>query len=154
LTPADYYHAQSLTSSAGHHTGGFNLESGTIKYGAKMKRASISRTCLITASLIILALLGCTPGAPSSAVEPTPATTPDSAPISPSERVPRITDDGLLQKINSHANILIVDSRIDVEKLFDSGHIIGAIPVPLSAITEGQWSPPADLNQEIIFYCT
>jgi 3-mercaptopyruvate sulfurtransferase SseA len=121
-----------------------------------MKRDSISRGCLTIVCLIILSLLGCAPRAPSSPAEPTstPATTPDSAPIPPSERVPRITDDELLQKINSHADILIVDSRIDVEKLFDSGHIIGAIPVPLSQITDGQWSPPADLNREIIFYCT
>jgi len=68
--------------------------------------------------------------------------------------VPRITIDELLQKINSHADILIVDSRIDVEKLFDSDHIIGAIPVPLSAIMESTWLPPADQNQEIIFYCS
>jgi hypothetical protein len=122
-----------------------------------MKEASTSRACLIAALLIILALLSCAPKTPSSAVDstPTPVTTPDSTPrIPPSERVPRITIDELLQKINSHADILIVDSRIDVEKLFDSGHIIGAIPVPLSEITESQWSPPADLNREIIFYCT
>ena len=119
-----------------------------------MKRASISRAFFIAAFLIILALPGCTPETQPSAVEPTPATTPDSAPIPPSERVPRITIDELLQKINSHADILIVDSRIDVEKLFDSGHIIGAIPVPLSEITDGQWLAPAELNQEIIFYCT
>jgi hypothetical protein len=125
-----------------------------LKYGAEMKRASMKLIYLIMASLIILALLGCAPKASPSAVEPTPATTPDSTPIPPSERVPRITIDELLQKINGHADILIVDSRIDVEKVFDSGHIIGAIPGPLSTITEGQWSPPADLNQEIIFYCT
>lgn len=120
-----------------------------------MKRASINRTFFIAASLIILALLGCTPKVPSSAVEPTPApaTTADSI-IPPSERVPRIAIDELLQEINSHADILVVDSRIDVEKLFDSGHIVGAIPVPLSAIMEGKWLPPADQNQEIIFYCT
>ncbi len=119
-----------------------------------MQRASISRVFFIAALLIILALPGCAPKAPSSAVEPapTPATTPDSAPIPPSERVPRITIDELLHKINSHADVLIVDSRIDVEKLFDSGHIIGAIPMPLSTIMEGNWLPPAD--QEIIFYCT
>jgi len=68
--------------------------------------------------------------------------------------VPRITIDELQQKINSHAGILIVDSRIDVEKLFADGHIPGAMPVPLSKITDGEWQPPADQNQEIIFYCT
>jgi hypothetical protein len=120
-----------------------------------MKEASMSRACLIAALLIILALVACAPKTPSSALDstPTPATTSDSTPvIPPSERVPRITIDELLQKINGHADIVIVDSRIDVEKLFDAGHIIGAIPVPLSTITEGQWSPSAD--KEIIFYCS
>jgi len=120
-----------------------------------MKGASMSRACLMAASLIFLALVSCAPKTPSSAVDstPTPAATPDSTPlIPPSERVPRITVDELLQKIDSHADILIVDSRIDVEKLFADGHIKGAIPVPLSQIMEGQWLPPAD--QEIIFYCS
>lgn len=117
----------------------------------------MGRACLMAASLMVLAMVSCAPKTSSSAVEPTPTpvTIPDSTPITPpSERVPRITLDELLQKINSHADIVIVDSRIDVEKLFDAGHIIGAIPVPLSTITEGQWLPPADQNQEIIFYCT
>jgi 3-mercaptopyruvate sulfurtransferase SseA len=120
-----------------------------------MKGASMSRACLITASLIVLALVSCAPKTPSSSVDstPTPATTPDSTPVTPpSERVPRITIDELLQKINSHADILIVDSRLGVEKLFAAGHIKDAIPVPLSTIMDGQWLPPAD--QEIIFYCS
>ena len=84
---------------------------------------------------------------------PTPATTPDSTSRTPpSERVPRITIDELLQKIESHADILIVDTRVDVEEQFAAGHIKGAIPVPLSKIMEGQWLPPAD--KEIIFYCS
>jgi 3-mercaptopyruvate sulfurtransferase SseA len=109
----------------------------------------------MAASLMMLALVSCAPKAPSSAVDstPTPVTTPDSAPvIPPSERVPRITIDELLQKIESQADILIVDSRLDVEEQFAAGHIKGAIPVPLSKIMEGQWLPPAD--QEIIFYCS
>ena len=115
----------------------------------------MSRAYLITASLMMLALVSCAPKAPSSAVDstPTPVTTPDSTlVIPPSERVPRITIDELLQKIESQADILIVDSRLDVEKQFAADHIKGAIPVPLSKIMEGQWLPPAD--QEIIFYCT
>jgi hypothetical protein len=115
----------------------------------------MSRACSIAALLIILALIGCAPETPSSAVDSTAATatTPDSTSrIPPSERVPRITIDELLQKINSHDDILIVDSRLNVEELFDADHIVGAIPVPLSKITEGQWLPPED--KEIIFYCT
>jgi hypothetical protein len=128
-----------------------------------MNRARMSRACSIAALLIILAVVACAPIAPSSAPiapssapidsTPTPATTPDSTPaIPPSQRVPRITIDELLQKINSHDDILIVDSRLNVEELFDADHIVGAIPVPLSKITEGQWLPPED--KEIIFYCT
>jgi hypothetical protein len=118
--------------------------------------ASMSRVYLIIASLILPALLACSPAAPSPAVDSTqtPATTPDSTQIPPSERVPRITIDELLGKINSHADILIVDSRIDVEEQYAAGHIPGAIPVSVSEITDGQWLPPANQNQEIIFYCT
>jgi len=115
------------------------------------------RACLIAALLLTLAAVACAPEAPASAVDPTPppAAAPDStASIPPTQRVPRITKEELLQKINSHADILIVDSRLDVEEQFDAGHIPGAIPVPLSKITEGQWLPPVDQNQEIIFYCT
>jgi 3-mercaptopyruvate sulfurtransferase SseA len=115
------------------------------------------RVCLVTAILITLAVVACAPEAPSSAVDSTqaPAATPDStASIPPTQRVPRITKEELLQKINSHADILIIDSRLDVEEQFDAGHIPGAVPVPLSAITDGKWQPPADQNQEIIFYCT
>lgn len=114
--------------------------------------------CFIAALLITLISAACAPEAsPPAPVDsiPTPATTTDStSDIPPSQRVPRITIDDLLQKINNHDDILIVDSRIDVEKLFAESHIPGAIPVPLSQITEGQWLPPADQNQEIIFYCT
>jgi Rhodanese-like domain len=113
---------------------------------------------LVVALLIILTAFGCARKASSPAPVdsgPSPATATDSAPdIPPSERVPRITIDELLQKINSRSDILIVDSRIDVEKLFADDHIPGAVPVPLSTITDGEWLPPADHNQEIIFYCT
>lgn len=111
----------------------------------------MSKVCLIISTLILLTLFSCAPKAPDST--PTPATTPDSTSRTPpSERVPRITIEELLQKIESNANILIVDTRVDVETQFDAGHIKGAVPVPLSKITEGQWIPPAD--KEIIFYCS
>ena len=114
---------------------------------------------LIASTLILLAFFSCAPNTPASTPSPpvdstpTPSTTPEStSTIPPSERVPRITKEALLQKIETKANILIVDSRVDVETQFDAGHIKGAIPVPLSEITSGQWVPPAD--KEIIFYCS
>jgi hypothetical protein len=142
---------------AGPQAGYSNLESATITEYAYLKGTGMRRVYLVAALLLTLAAVACAPEVPSSAVDstPTPATTPDSSPlVSPTQRVPRITIDELLQKINNHDDILIVDSRIDVEDLFDAGHIPGAIPVPLSQITEGQWLPPVDQNQEIIFYCT
>jgi hypothetical protein len=108
---------------------------------------------------ILLVSCSCTPGAPVSTPyvsenrTPVTLTTPDSTSRpSPSESVPRMTIDELLQKIESNADILIVDTRIDVEKSFASGHIKGAIPVNLMNILSGEWIPPAD--KEIVIYCT
>lgn len=95
----------------------------------------------------LLAIFGCAPEAPVS----TPPV-PDSESKTISDRVPRMTIGELLKKIESNADILIVDTRADVETEFASGHIKGAIPVPLTDIIAGQWTPPAD--KEIIFYCT
>ena len=99
----------------------------------------MNRVCLVASTLILLVLLSCAPKAPDSTPSlpidstPTPPTTPDSTSrIPPSERVPRITIEELLQKIESNADILIVDTRTDVETQFDAGHIKGAVPVPLS----------------------
>ena len=119
----------------------------------------MSWSYLVASALILLALLGCAPIAPvsipSPSVNPTPPplTTPESpSAIPPSERVPRITIEELLQKIQSKADIVIVDTRLDVEELFALGHIKGAVPVPLSEIVSGQWTTTID--KEIILYCT
>lgn len=94
----------------------------------------------------------CAPAACPTDIQPEPAAEPLSSRLSPSERVPRITIEELLQKIESKADILIVDTRADVEEQFAVGRIKGAVPAPLSKITAGQWIPSAD--KEIILYCT
>ena len=120
--------------------------------------------------VLVLAVYGCAPRASDSALSqpetapsqpadstpaPEPSTTPESSAIpSPSEMVPRISIEELLNKIENNADILIVDSRVDVEEQFDKGHIPGAIPVTLSQVTSGEWIPPADKDKEIIFYCS
>jgi hypothetical protein len=109
--------------------------------------------------LVLLAMPGCSSIRPVSITSlptdsaPAPSPTPESpSAIPPSERVPRITIEELLRKIQSNADIVIVDTRVDVEEQFPLGHIKGAISAPLSEITSGRWLPPA--GKEIIFYRT
>jgi hypothetical protein len=131
----------------------------------------------VTPVLILIFLSGlvllasCTPSTPEPPVEPLPSpdaqqpaedsASPspdvqqpdeDSASRSPSERVPRITAEELFQKMEHEENILIVDTRADVETSFEEDHITGAVPVPLSQILDKQWVPSSDI--EIILYCT
>ena len=91
------------------------------------------------------------PKLPDQLQSPDPTSSSTSA---PSERIPRITIEELLQKIKNSDNILVVDSRADVEQSYVEGHIKGAILVSLSKITAGQWEPPPNKNLEIVFYCT
>ncbi|MFA5066045.1 MAG: rhodanese-like domain-containing protein [Dehalococcoidia bacterium] len=109
---------------------------------------------LILASLLILPVLsGCVAGTANSA-SPSSPTPSDNATSTPTDRVPRMSIDELLKKINSGSDMLIVDARRDVIEQFKISHIKGAIEVPPDTITAGQWSPPADLNKEIVIYCS
>jgi hypothetical protein len=116
------------------------------------------RRYLVTSMLTLLALFSCAPTLPPSTTPPinptpTPSTPPEATSIPPpSEQVPRMTKEELLQKIESNADIIIVDTRVDVETQFAIGHIKGAIPVTLAKIIAGQWLPPSD--KEIILYCS
>jgi rhodanese-related sulfurtransferase len=108
---------------------------------------------LITASLfILLALSGCAAGAVNSPV-PSTATLSENA-TAPTDKVPRISIEDLLTKINSGSDFLLVDARRDVAEKFKIAHIKGAVAVPPDTITQGKWTPPDDLNREIIFYCS
>ncbi len=108
----------------------------------------------ILASLfMILVLSGCVAGTNDSTVPPT-STPSDNTTSTPSDQAPRISIEELLQKINSGADILLVDARRDVEEQFKIAHIKGAIAVPPDKITAGQWTPPPDLNKEIVIYCS
>jgi hypothetical protein len=106
------------------------------------------------AMLMLLALVACT-SSPTSTLDttPTPAPEPVQEPAArqaPSELVPRITIEELLQKMESKANILVVDTRH--KEQYDVDHIKGAVSAPLSTIVEGGWMPPSD--KEIILYCS
>lgn len=113
----------------------------------------MGRSYILALVLIVIAFAGCTAGTP---VSNPPASTPvvtDNA-SAPTDRVPRMSVNELLHKINSGEDILIVDSRSDVKDSYSISHIRGAVPVPLADIMEKRWSPPSDLNKEIVFYCT
>lgn len=88
----------------------------------------------------------CAPACPVD-IQPEPVVvTPDR--IAPSDRIPRITIAELKQKMESKANILIVDNRHKEE--YDVDHIKDAVSAPLSAILAGEWKPP--LDKELVFY--
>jgi 3-mercaptopyruvate sulfurtransferase SseA len=118
----------------------------------------------VTVSIIIFAALivtGCTENVPSTEQSPEPppgsivepAQEPETQ-LSPTERVPRITVEELLRKIEQNKDVLIVDTRKDVETAFQEGHIKGAIPVPFERIVSGEWALPDDKDREIVLYCS
>jgi len=108
---------------------------------------------ILASLLMLLALSGCAAGAVNS-TSPSSSTLSDNTTAAPSDLAPRMSIDQLLQKINSGADILIVDARRDVEEQFRTAHVKGAIAVPPDKITAGQWAPPPDLNREIVIYCS
>lgn len=89
----------------------------------------------------------CAPACPVDIQPEPPAVASDR--IAPSDRIPRITIAELRQKMESKANILIVDNRHKEEE-YDVDHIKGAVSAPLSAILAGEWKPP--LDKDLIFY--
>ncbi|UCH51089.1 MAG: hypothetical protein JSV54_08880 [Chloroflexota bacterium] len=106
------------------------------------------------AMLMLLVLVACT-SSPTSTLDatPKPTTEPVQEPTArpaPSELVPRITIEELLQKMESESNILVVDTRH--KEQYDVDRIKGAVSAPLSTIVDGGWTPPSD--KEIILYCS
>jgi hypothetical protein len=115
-----------------------------------MKRFLFSGLAAIGLLLLVPA---CTsPAATVSTNSTATATSAPSAKPSPTDMVPRITIDELYKKMQSGANILIIDGRSGVETEFEIDHIKGAIPVTLTQFTTG-WAPTAPLDEEIIIYC-
>ena len=114
--------------------------------------AAISALVLVITSVLFL-LSACgsaqstnAPGA--SAVTATPTVTSGDTSLTV-DTVPRVTVEELLQKMETGANILVVDTRERFE--YDGEHIKGAVSAPFPEIASGEWVPPGDA--EIIFYC-
>ena len=86
--------------------------------------------------------------------EPNPAapqqpSTPEPAPVSPAEQVPYVTVEELLQKMDSRADVLVIDARL--KEYYDEEHIKGAISMPLSTIVAREFVLPP--TKEIVLYC-
>jgi hypothetical protein len=108
---------------------------------------SLKELIIPVAVLMLLASFACT-SSPMSTPDPTATPEPAAKPA-PSELVPRITIEELLQKMESDADILVVDTRY--KEQYDVDHIKGSVSAPLSTIIEGGWIPPSD--KEVILYC-
>ncbi len=93
------------------------------------------------------------PSVPGTVTGPSSQTETDQ-PLSPSERVPRITADELLQKMEQNEHMLVIDDRRDIETSYVQGHIKGAISVEFTQIISREWTPPENKDLEIIIYCS
>jgi hypothetical protein len=104
--------------------------------------------CILVLFGIILEI-GCMPQEPSVNPSEIPADVTEST-NSYLPEIPRISVEGLNEKINTNSNILIIDTRS--EKAYDKSHIIGAISMTLADMEE----PYIDLDgyDEIVTYCT
>lgn len=88
-----------------------------------------------------------TPTSPIPAPPSPSSIEPDGVALNPDD-VPRVSKEELLQKLESQANIIVVDTR--GKQAYDVGHIKGSINIQYSEIKEGRWQPPP--NTEVIFY--
>ena len=108
---------------------------------------------------VLITIAGCTSAPPAAKPAPTPTPASESTPEStapepessptPSEDVPRISLEELLQKMESETDFILVDTRTAGE--YEIDYIKGAVSVPLAVITAGEWVPPP--GKEVILYC-
>ena len=118
---------------------------------------SVIVSFVICAALMVSGCRGVPPVEQAPALPSGPIIQPEQGPEtqpSPSERVPRITVEDLMLKIEQNEDVMIVDTRRDVETAFQEGHIKGAVPVPFERIVSGEWVLPDDKDREIVLYCS
>lgn len=112
------------------------------------------KTVLFTVTTLVISMgtFACAPATNPGQGSPELSQSPSEAPVVPTQasEVPRVSREELLQKLESGAGVLIVDTRAKTD--YDSGYIKGAVSVPLSTIQEKQWQPPADV--EVVLYCS
>lgn len=121
-----------------------------------MSGKAMNRVLSLIALALLVAVVACAAPAPIATTGhvcgpdcPTePVADASTGRPSPSEMVPRITIGELRQKMESGANILIVDNRHQEE--YDVDHIKGAVLAPLATIIAGEWTSPPD--RELVLY--
>ncbi len=63
----------------------------------------------------------------------------------------RIDAEAAKEMMDSDKELVVVDVRTDEE--YNSGHIVGAINIPVEQITAGDFGSLTDKNQTILIYC-
>jgi hypothetical protein len=69
------------------------------------------------------------------------------------DMIPRITVQQLWKELQNKQDVLIIDTRVDVDPQYATGHIKGAVPVTLASMLEG-WAPSVSPDREVVLYCT
>ncbi len=63
----------------------------------------------------------------------------------------RIDSNTAKEMMDSGQELIIVDVRTDVE--YESGHVVGAINIPVEQITSGDFGSLTDKSKTILIYC-
>lgn len=111
---------------------------------------------LLMAIVISTALVSCTsastgmpPASPQQPGTSEPSPTPTTEPAV-MEQVSYVTVEELLQKMQSQADVLVIDARL--KEYYDADHIKGALSLPYSTVVSRDFVlPPA---KEIVVYCS
>jgi len=131
------------------------FESGTIVREMPLtnRKTVVIGALLILGATLVMSCLTEESSAPKVTPYISPTDKPSSTELPPSSFlpvVPRISVEEVKKKLDTGANIVIVDSRSKVS--YDQAHIAGAVSLPLADMAE----PYDDLDgyDEIITYCT
>ncbi len=131
------------------------FESGTIVRGRPLtnRKTVVIGAFLLLGAALVMSCLTEESSAPEATPDIPPTDTLSSMELPPSSflpEVPRISVEEVKRKLDTGANIVIVDSRSKAS--YDQAHIAGAVSLPLADMSE----PYDDLDgyDEIITYCT
>ena len=110
----------------------------------------IGLVIIVVVVSVVLANIPQTSSSPSPMLSSSTAVPPSPIPISSPLEIPRITPEEVKVKLDTSANIAIVDTRSNSE--YARGHIMGAISIPLEEISRRY--KELQRYSEIVTYCT